>query len=307
MAISSISYGVNTFESLVDRFANYLVVERSLVQNSVASYILDIRQFLNFFAETKGSDLTGLTTATLREYITRLSSFGLQSSSIARKVTALKIFVRFLLEVKIIDSDPAENIALPKVGKKLPAVLSVVEVVSIIETPDNQAHLGVRDRAMLETLYASGIRVSELLNLKLADIFLDDGFVRVMGKGGKERIVPLGAPAIAAIKYYLRVSRAHFLKQSGSPFLFLNRRGSRLSRMGFLKILKGYLKKAGIKKRVTPHTFRHSFATHLLEGGANLRAIQEMLGHSSITTTQIYTHIDRSYLKEVYKTFHPRG
>jgi integrase/recombinase XerD len=298
---------VKSLEGLVDRFASHLIVERSLSKNSVASYLLDIRQFLNFLAEHPGADLSGLTTATLREYISRLGSFGLQTTSIARKITVLKVFVRFLGDEKIITSDPSENIALPKVRKKLPVVLSVAEVVSIIEAPDSLSRFGVRDRAMLETLYASGMRISELLNLKLSDIFLDDRFVRVMGKGEKERIVPLGAPAIRAIKYYLRVARADFLKKSGSANLFLNSRGGRMSRMGFLKILKGYLKKANIKKRVTPHTFRHSFATHLLEGGANLRAIQEMLGHSSITTTQIYTHIDRSYLKEVYKTFHPRA
>lgn len=295
------------FEHLIDRFANYLIVERSLAKNSVESYIFDIRQFLAFITDENRIGLSGLNTATLRDYISKLGSLGLQTTSIARKITALKIFVRFLLDEKIIGSDPAENIALPKVRKKLPAVLSVEEIISIVEAPDSQTHFGVRDRAMLETLYASGMRVTELLNLKLSDFFLDEGFVRIMGKGEKERIVPLGVPAITAIKFYLRVSRAKFLKREGSPFLFLNRRGGRMSRMGFLKILRGYLKKANIKRRVTPHTFRHSFATHLLEGGANLRAIQEMLGHASLTTTQIYTHIDRSYLKEVYKTFHPRG
>lgn len=294
---------------LVERFANTLMVERSLSKNSVQSYLLDVRQFLNHLSGPAPAcpDFTRMTTGTVRAYVSALGAMGLQSSSIARKITALKVFFRFLADDGTIGSDPAQNIALPKVAKKLPSVLSVDEIVAIIDAADPLTRFGVRDRAMLETVYAAGLRISELLNLKLADLFFDDGFLRVIGKGDKERIVPLGAPALEAVKYYLRVARPDLLKKTGSTHLFLNSRGSRMSRMGFLKILRHLLKKAGITRRVTPHTFRHSFATHLLEGGANLRAIQEMLGHASITTTQIYTHIDRGYLKEVYKTFHPRG
>ncbi|MEO0115658.1 MAG: site-specific tyrosine recombinase XerD [candidate division WOR-3 bacterium] len=297
--------------SLLDRFANYLMIERSLAKSSTMCYITDVRQFFSNFKKGESVAIAKITSDDIRQYIATLNRLGLASASVARKVSSLKMFFRFLVSEKIANSDPSEGIALPKVKKKLPAVLTVEEIERIINSTQ-PADFGrtlkdLRAWAMFETLYATGVRVSELLALKVTDISLAEGFVRVMGKGSKERVVPLGKLAIKALKEYLQIARPKLLKGKTSEYLFLNNRGQRLSRMGFWKILKEYLKKAKINKSVTPHTFRHSFATHLLEGGANLRAVQEMLGHANIVTTQIYTHLDRTYLKEVYKTFHPRS
>jgi integrase/recombinase XerD len=297
--------------SLLDRFSSYLMVERGLSKNSVSSYTNDIKQFFSIFGKGNEIKIDKVNTSDIRNYISSLSSLGLVSSSIARKISSLKIFFRFLISENLINYDPTEEIALPKIKKRLPSVLTTNEIIRIINStqPLNQGRniKEYRNWAMFETLYATGVRISELLSIRTSDISLAEGFIRVMGKGYKERIIPLGKLAIKAIKEYIQSARGKLLKSKASEYLFLNNHGRRLSRMGFWKILQQYLKKAKITKRVTPHSFRHSFATHLLEGGANLRAVQEMLGHSNITTTQIYTHLDRKYLKEVYKTFHPRG
>lgn len=296
---------------LLDRFSSYLMVERGLTKNSVSSYAADIHQFFSLFGKGDEIIINKVNTDDIRHYITTLSSLGLINSSIARKISSLKIFFRFLVSEGLIHSDPTEEIALPKIKKKLPSVLTISEIIQIINSTQSEnkgrSIKEYRNWAMLETLYATGVRISELLSLRTSDISLSEGFVRVVGKGNKERIIPLGKLAIKAIKEYIQLARGKLLKGKASEYLFLNNHGQRMSRMGFWKILQEYLKKSKITKRVTPHSFRHSFATHLLEGGANLRAVQEMLGHSNITTTQIYTHIDRKYLKEVYKTFHPRG
>jgi integrase/recombinase XerD len=300
--------------SLIDRFANYLIVERSLSKTSTTFYTADVRQFFGTFGRKK-TNPRQITINDLRHYVSVMDEMGLATSSIARKLTSVKMFFRFLLLEKLIDSDPAELIELPKRVQALPQVLTVQEILGIINAADpakvpdpEQVYLAIRDRAMLEMLYAAGLRISELLGLKVTDISLKSGFVRVFGKGSKERLVPVGAPALEAVQRYLDQSRPRLLKKGRtSETLFLNARGTLLSRMGFWKILQEYIKQAHVQKEVTPHTFRHSFATHLLEGGADLRAVQEMLGHASIATTQIYTHVDRSYLREVYKTFHPRG
>jgi integrase/recombinase XerD len=300
--------------SLVDRFANYLIVERSLSKTSTGFYTADVRQFFGTFGKNKANPRR-MTVTDLRHYVGVMDEMELATSSIARKLTSVKMFFRFLLLEKLIDSDPAELIELPKRVQPLPQVLSVEEILSIINAADpakaegpDQVPLKVRDRAMLEMLYAAGLRISELLSLKVTDISMRNGFVRVFGKGSKERLVPVGLPAIEAVQRYLDEARPRLLKKGRtSETLFLNVRGTLMSRMGFWKILQDYIKAAHVQKEVTPHTFRHSFATHLLEGGADLRAVQEMLGHASIATTQIYTHVDRSYLREVYKTFHPRG
>jgi len=292
-------------EELLNRFESYLLIERGLSKNSVESYLSDISQFLKFSSE-QGLKPSQIEPTHLHRYIRLLSSLGLKPSSIARKITSLKLFFRFLLNERLTDKDPSLDIEPPKIGKRLPTVLTVEEVKKIIESPNLQTHKGIRDRAMLELLYSCGLRISELLNLRMDNLFLSSKFLRVIGKGDKERLIPIGEPAIKAIKRYLRITRKEY-KKTETPFLFLSRRGRRLSRMGFWKVLNHYLKLSGIKKKITPHTFRHTFATHLLEGGANLRAVQEMLGHASITTTQIYTHIDREYLREEYKTFHPRA
>ena len=325
---------VGVLDSLIDRFANYLIVERSLSKVSAEFYTADVRQF--FGRAGKKLPPKQVTVADLREYVATMNEIGLAASSISRKLTSIKMFFRFLLLEQVIKTDPAETIELPKKVQTLPTVLNVSEVLSIInsaceesapvydeddETPAEarpvaraaqppapNPHLVVRDRAMLEMLYAAGLRISELLSLKLTDISLRNGFVRVWGKGNKERLVPVGEPAIEAVKRYLDLARPKLVRKGRtSEALFLNVRGTQMSRMGFWKILQAYVKAAKITKEVTPHTFRHTFATHLLEGGADLRAVQEMLGHASITTTQIYSHVDRSYLREVYKTFHPRG
>lgn len=233
---------------------------------------------------------------------------GLAATTAARKVVSLRAFYGFLATIRQ-DANPAEDLEVPKRGRALPAVLSRDEVAKLIESsgaaPDRSWAL--RARAMIEVCYGSGLRVSELLGMKTGDLNLTDGFLRVMGKRAKERIVPMGRPAIAAVNDYLSGSRPHYAGRRTDPHLFLSRRGTRLSRMGFWKLLRQCAALAGISKRLTPHTLRHSFATHLLEGGADLRAVQEMLGHANITTTQIYTHVDREYVREVYKTFHPRS
>jgi integrase/recombinase XerD len=301
-------------EQLVDRFANYLIVERSLSVASTKFYTADVRQFLGGCSKRK-PDVRKITAADLRHYVATMSEIELAASSIARKLTSIKMFFRFLRLEHVIEADPAETIELPKRIQPLPTVLTVAEILSIINgasesglTEPERIYYVLRDRAMLEMLYAAGLRISELLDLEVTDISLRSGFARVFGKGSKERLVPLGTPALEAVGRYLEQARPWFLKKGKtSETLFLNVRGARMSRMGFWKILQEYLVKAKITREVTPHTFRHSFATHLLEGGADLRAVQEMLGHASISTTQIYTHIDRTYLKEVYKTFHPRA
>ncbi len=264
------------------------------------------------YSEDKSSSVPSVVVSKINEsdieqYISQLNSLKLTSSSIARKITSIKMFFRFLVAEEKIEYDPTENIEMPKVAKKLPSVLSVQEISKIITCANTQVPKDMRAKAMFEILYASGLRASELLSLQIDDVSFNDGFIRVLGKGDKERIVPIGKPALSALRNYYNHGRRDFIKDKISSYFFVNVHGKKLSRMGLHKILKEYVKKAKINKLVTPHTFRHSFATHLLEGGANLRAVQEMLGHANIATTQIYTHIDREYLKEVYKTFHPRS
>jgi integrase/recombinase XerD len=302
---------------LIDRFANYLIVERSLNSTSMAFYTADVRQFFAGLGR-KVKRLEDIGVNELRHYVALMSEMGLASSSIARKLTSIKIFFRFLLLEKLIASDPAEVIEMPKHVQTLPVVLTVDEVLSIIAAADEskcrepeQVYYARRDRAMLELLYAAGLRISELLGLKVSDLSLKQGFVRVFGKGSKERLVPVGRPALEAVQRYLDSARPelarHGKRRGASEALFLSDRGTAMSRMGFWFLLEKYVRDAKVNKEVTAHTFRHTFATHLLEGGADLRAVQEMLGHANIATTQIYTHLDRTYLREVYRTFHPRG
>lgn len=291
--------------NFLDQFSNYLLVERSLAKVSTSYYMTDVRQFLSSLPQSM--PINQITEAELQKYISQLHSLKLTSASIARKITSLKMFFQFLVSEQKITNDPTENIETPKVKKKLPSVMTVQEIAKIISSANTTDAKDLRAKAIFEVLYASGLRASELLSLQLDDISFEDGFIRILGKGDKERIVPIGKPALQALRKYYNFGRREFTKDKVSPYLFLNVRGKKLSRMGLHKILKEYVKKAKITKEVTPHVFRHSFATHLLEGGANLRAVQEMLGHSNIATTQIYTHIDREYLKEVYKTFHPRS
>lgn len=312
------SYDKEGFKDpLLEEFLNYLVAERGLSANSVDAYGRDLIQFTTFLSE-KGKKVLDVTSGLLRDYLSRLSEAGLAPRSVARKLSAIRMFLRYLNDTGKLDSDPGENISNPKLGRKLPEVLSFEEVKRVLDAASSAQRsadserataLALRDHAMLEVLYGAGLRISELISLRLGDLYLDEGFLRVVGKGDKERVVPLGEPAVRVVRRYIDLGRAKLmnLRSKTRDALFLNVRGGQLSRMGAWKIIHSYIQAAGIKGHVTPHTFRHSFATHLLEGGADLRAVQEMLGHASITTTEIYTHVDRSYLREVYKSFHPRA
>ena len=296
---------------------NYLVAERSLSANTVEAYRRDIEQFLRFLG-SHSIEITEAKSSTLRDYISVLAEAELAARSQARKLSAIRMFLRYLNDTGKLERDPGENVASPRLPRKLPDVLTVEEVRrvldvtgSAIQASDSEEAraLPLRNHAMIEVLYGSGLRISELISLKLGDLYLEDGFLRVIGKGDKERVVPIGEPEITAVRHYTDSGRGRLLKlrSKSRDVLFLNVRGGPLSRMGAWKIIHECVSKAGLAGKVTPHTFRHSFATHLLEGGADLRAVQEMLGHASITTTEIYTHVDRSYLREVYKTFHPRA
>lgn len=289
-------------------FLNYLRFEKGLSENTLTSYKLDIDKYIQFL---QGFDITNFNNVSLDDiskFLILLSDIGLETSSKSRYLSSIRGLHKFLLSEGIIDIDVTETIELPRLARKIPDTLTVEQVNKIINMPEITKPSGIRDRAILETLYACGLRVSELINLKQRDILLDMEIVRVFGKGSKERFVPIGNTAIEWIDQYLKNARIHFVKSIGTDdVLFLNRNGKKLTRMYIWKMIKQCSLLAGIEAEVHPHTFRHSFATHLLEGGADLRAVQEMLGHSDISTTQIYTHIDREYIKEVHKSFHPRG
>jgi len=243
----------------------------------------------------------------VRELIAFMSEMGMANSSLARNLTSIRMFHRYLMGEEIIHNDPTINIDVPKLVKKLPTVLEIHEVERLLAQPDESLYRGIRDKALLEFMYASGVRVSELVDLKKSDFFEEEGLARVLGKGSKERIVPVGDIAVRCVqRYSQRVRPELAMKGMGGDHLFLSMWGKPLTRVAVWKLLKSYGMEAGISKNISPHTLRHSFATHLLEGGADLRAVQEMLGHSDISTTQIYTHLDREYLKEVIQTFHPR-
>jgi integrase/recombinase XerD len=231
---------------------------------------------------------------------------GLSTNSIARRLAAIKVFYRFLVRERILKTDPTSLVDSPKLWKKIPETLSLNEVDALLNQPNIREKLGIRDKAILETLYATGMRVSEAANLKVDNVNLDIGFLRCIGKGNKERVIPLGKKAVGSIKRYLEMSRPKLLKKKESEFLFLNRFGKKISRQSLWKIIKRYAKEARIKKPIRPHILRHSFATHLLERGADLRSVQEMLGHSNISTTQVYTHINKDRLKTIHKMYHPR-
>lgn len=285
-------------------FQNFLLAQGDELA-TVQTYQYDLKQ-LAAFLEHNGKQLPSAAVGDLRQFVHRLFDLGLRTTSINRKISAFKTFYRFLLQSRRIEASPAEGIELLKARRKLPLVLRVDEVSAILESAGAGTPLGLRDRACLELLYSSGLRISELLDMKVSDLQLPENMLRIIGKGNKERIVPFGSRARRAVEEYLNVGRPAILKTRSSPQFILNARGRRLSRMGFLKILRGYVIRSGVRKRVTPHTFRHSFATHLLEGGADLRVVQELLGHASISTTQIYTHVDREYLKEIHQQYHPR-
>lgn len=289
-------------------FLYFIELEKGLADNTIYSYKNDLSRFIEFIYVNNVSYYKDVSLELLESFFKELHELGLNNSSRARYLSAIREFYKFLNYKKVITDNKTEKLDLPKSSRKIPEVLSFNEVSLILDIIETQTNLGVRDRAMLETLYASGLRVSELINVKERDILFEEGIIRVFGKGSKERIVPIGSSALLFIRQYLSGVRFQLKNpKRNSEELFLNSRGGKLSRMGVWKIIDKYVKMTNIEKNVHPHTFRHSFATHLLEGGADLRAVQEMLGHSDISTTQIYTHIDNQYLKEIHKSFHPRA
>ena len=293
-------------KKLIHEFINYLSVERGLAMNTLESYGRDLRQYSEFL-ETDESELDSVSRATVVNYLLYLQGQGKATATIARRLAALKAFYQFLVREKRIIQDPTANLESPKLEKRLPKVLTVGEVERLLAQPDPAQPAGIRDRAMLELLYATGIRVSELVSLDVQDVNLELGYIRCAGKGSKERIVPLGTLAIQSCRDYLGGARARLVRDREESALFVNHHGHRLTRQGFWKIVKKYADDAKIEKEITPHTLRHSFATHLLENGADLRSVQEMLGHADISTTQIYTQVTKGRLKEVYAKAHPRA
>ncbi|MGZ4134479.1 MAG: site-specific tyrosine recombinase XerD [Tumebacillaceae bacterium] len=294
-------------DKLIERFIHYLAVERGLAMNTLESYQRDLIGYVKFLQKNGISDLNQTRRANIISYLAELQRNGRATSTISRNLASMRAFYGFMLRDGLIDGDPTTNLESPKIEKRLPKVLTVDEVESLLEGPDGGSVAGIRDKAMLELLYATGIRVSELVALNISDVNLNMGFLKCYGKGSKERIIPLGTMALKTVSDYVMRSRVKLLRDQSEESLFLNHHGQRLSRQGFWKIIKKYAHAARIEKEITPHTLRHSFATHLLENGADLRSVQEMLGHADISTTQIYTHLTKSRLKEVYAKTHPRA
>jgi integrase/recombinase XerD len=298
---------MHSLNSLADRFMNYLLVEKGLAANTIESYSHDLARYFDFLAENGIDDIGHTDTTTILSHLIRLRQSGMEVRSRARHLVTLRGFYHFLVDEKILSHDPARLIDLPKGILTLPDVLSVADVQKLLDAPDRKTPLGNRNAAMLEMLYAAGLRVSELIHIGLHDVNLDMGFVRVFGKGSKERIVPIGSHAKTSVSDYLFNTRPLLLKGKPSATLFVARAGKPMTRQAFWKLIKQYRILAGISKTISPHTLRHSFATHLLEGGADLRSVQIMLGHVDIATTQIYTHVVRDHLIQTHRKYHPRG
>jgi integrase/recombinase XerD len=288
-------------------FDDFLTLEQGTSPRTVEAYRRDVERLVDYARVKGAASPVDITSRMLREFVYHLKDLGLAPSSIRRNISAVRTYFRFLLGEGSVVRDPTERLETPKRWRTLPEVLTVEEVSRLLAAPTLDDPLVFRDRAMLELAYGAGLRVSEWITLGVKDIMLEDKLIRVFGKGSKERLVPIGRSAIGAVATYVRELRPRLEKGAGKGVLFLNARGEPLSRMGAWKILAKYVEQAGIEKHVSPHTLRHSFATHLLEGGADLRAVQEMLGHADISTTQIYTHVDREYLRQVHRQYHPRG
>jgi len=296
-----------TLRFQLDRFGDYLTLEQGTSPRTLEAYRRDVERLVDYTRAKGGLSPVDVTSRMLREFVYHLKDLGLAPSSIRRNISAVRTYFRFLLSDGVVARDPSERLETPKRWRTLPDVLTVEEVSRLISSPTLDDPLAFRDRAMLELAYGAGLRVSEWITLGTRDVLLEDKLVRVFGKGSKERLVPIGRSAIGAVATYMRELRPRLEKGAGKGVLFLNARGEPLTRMGAWKILRKYVERAGITKEVSPHTLRHSFATHLLEGGADLRAVQEMLGHADISTTQIYTHVDREYLRQVHRQYHPRA
>ena len=302
-------YLIMNWDSSVKGFKAFLQLEKALSVNSIEAYMRDVSKLEQFVLHREYKiNPTQIELAHLQEFLAWANELGMNERTQARVLSGIKSFFKYLLLEDLISDDPTELIEGPKIGRKLPETLSIEEINQLLDAIDLSKPEGQRNRAMLETLYGSGLRVSELTTLKISDIFEDDGFLKIVGKGDKERLVPLGSVALKQITIYKENVRTHLdIKSEDVDTLFLNKRGSGLSRVMVFKIIKALAETIGLKKNISPHTFRHSFATHLIEGGADLRAVQEMLGHESITTTEIYTHLDRDYLRTEIIQFHPRS
>ncbi|MDX8359739.1 MULTISPECIES: site-specific tyrosine recombinase XerD [Bacillaceae] len=290
-------------------FIHYLVVERGLAENTIKSYERDLKEYHKYLAKVERvTNCNDITRVHIIHFLSQLKNQGKSPKTLARHVASIRSYHQFCLREKIANHDPSVHIESPQTERKLPKVLTAGEIEALLAIPSVTTSFGLRDKAMLELLYATGIRVSELTHLNMSDVHLTMGFIRCVGKGNKERIIPLGKLATDAIHNYINQGRGELAsKKRTTEALFLNHHGNRLTRQGFWKILKNLAKKANIEKELTPHTLRHSFATHLLENGADLRAVQEMLGHADISTTQIYTHVTKARLKDVYNMYHPRA
>lgn len=297
---------INKSDSIVSRYKSYLLLEKALSPNSIAAYLDDLTKLLQYF-ETENLKLQQIRLEDLQQFVTQLYDLGINARSVARILSGVRSFFNFLILDGYIQNDPTELLETPKIGLKLPVVLSLQEIENIISIIDLSTKEGQRNRAIIEMLYSCGLRISELTNLKFSDLFLDDGFIRVEGKGSKQRLVPISHTAIKEIGNYLLDRKLIDVKKGSEDIVFLSKRGTAISRIMVFHFIKQYADQAGIKKNISPHTFRHSFATHLLEGGANIRAIQQMLGHEKITTTEIYTHLDREYLRQEIIEHHPRN
>ncbi|MDI3540929.1 Tyrosine recombinase XerD [Koleobacter methoxysyntrophicus] len=292
---------------LVNEFLTFLQVEKGLSKNTLDSYGRDLKKYIEFLKSQKILSFSETNRTIIISYFLQLQKKGHASSTISRNLASIRSFYQFLVRERYLDKDPTINLESPKLEKRLPKVLSIKEVDLLLEQPDIKKPLGLRDKAMLELLYATGIRVTELITLDITDVELDMGYIKCLGKGSKERIVPIGSEAVKFLEQYILTERKKLIKKREEKALFVNHHGYRLTRQGFWKIIKRYAKRAKINKQITPHTLRHSFATHLLENGADLRSVQELLGHADISTTQIYTHITKKRLREVYSKTHPRA
>lgn len=294
-------------KDLVEEFLDYLLVERGLSENTITAYRSDLYKYVGYLEKNKRRlHIDEVDKQDIRDYMMTQKSKGLSANSISRSLVAIKVLHRFLLREKYLKSDATSVLDSPKLWKRLPETLSLSEVEQILKKPNLRNWLGIRDKAALELMYATGVRVSELVNLEIGNLNLEIGFIRCIGKGNKERIVPVGKEAQSALRRYIDKVRPKLLKESSPTPLFLSRLGKKISRQSFWKMIKRYTRLAGIKKDIAPHTLRHSFATHLLERGADLRIVQEMLGHADISTTQIYTHINKERLKSIHHQYHPR-
>ncbi|KIL48125.1 site-specific tyrosine recombinase XerD [Jeotgalibacillus campisalis] len=288
-------------------FIQFMIVEKGLSENTVQSYERDLKSYLTYIEKVEQiQSICDVKRVHILQFFAHLKSQDKSAKTVARHTSSIRSFHHFLMRNRRCDADPTEHLDTPKSEKTLPKVLNIEEVEQLLQAADLSKASGYRDRAMMEVLYATGMRVSELIGLQLEDVNLDMGFIRCIGKGNKERIIPVGKTAIEVLEVYIRQSRSNFVRSSTNA-LFLNQKGNQLTRQGFWKILKALAKKANIQKELTPHTLRHSFATHLIENGADLRAVQEMLGHADISTTQIYTHVSTKRIREVYSKFHPRA